>query len=102
MLCIYCDSKMMLDDKDVHENFTEFYYECNRCAASCVVKRNRDKTTGKVGCIPHRCSNCRHSLSNSGDECNLAHYTSESNLCLSWEWNGKLSDEQEVRWYEPE
>lgn len=42
MKCKNCNSEMMLDDKDVNKNKTEYVYICENCD-TCCIKTEKDK-----------------------------------------------------------
>lgn len=49
------------------------------------LQKERDAAMKKV---PHRCWTCGRSRHNTGNECDLAHYTGSSDDCQSWVLHG--------------
>ena len=43
MKCKYCNNEMRLDDKDVWRTYTDFYYQCDKCNAGCVIGKSKSK-----------------------------------------------------------
>lgn len=38
MKCKKCGSEMRLDDKVFFVRFTDFYYDCDECFSSCLIR----------------------------------------------------------------
>jgi len=43
MKCKYCGEEMRLDDRDYYRTYTDLYFVCDKCSASCVEKRSKLK-----------------------------------------------------------
>ncbi len=44
MVCKYCNNDMRLDDEDGYLSpYTDYYYQCDKCNASCVVTKTKGK-----------------------------------------------------------